>query len=204
MKQKNLLYSGLILILAQVFFSCSSAEYYRLAPSNQEAYSPAKTKTAPLVKDIKADEPALIGLVEKESLAPTNPEIVLEASTASPLVAKQYIKETLHAPVPVKNLQGAKQPLSPQEEHTLTLAKERLTNLTKAEKKEFKTSINDVLRENASDSNILEIIFAILIPPVGVFLHEGLTSRFWISLLLTILFFIPGMIYALLVVTDTI
>jgi uncharacterized membrane protein YqaE (UPF0057 family) len=37
-----------------------------------------------------------------------------------------------------------------------------------------------------------------------VFLHEGINNRFWISLLLTILFFIPGVIYALLVVTDSI
>lgn len=49
------------------------------------------------------------------------------------------------------------------------------------------------------------IICAILLPPLGVYLHEGeITSRFWISLLLTLLFFIPGMIYSLLVVTDSI
>ncbi|MBK0403040.1 YqaE/Pmp3 family membrane protein [Adhaeribacter sp. BT258] len=53
--------------------------------------------------------------------------------------------------------------------------------------------------------NIVELIFAIILPPVGVLLHEGgLNGRFWISLLLTLLFFFPGMIYAILVVTDTI
>ncbi len=51
----------------------------------------------------------------------------------------------------------------------------------------------------------LIIILAILIPPLGVYLHEGeINSKFWISLLLTLLFFIPGMIYALLVVFDEI
>ncbi|AMM53043.1 hydrogenase expression protein [Rufibacter sp. DG15C] len=53
--------------------------------------------------------------------------------------------------------------------------------------------------------NIIEVIFAILIPPLGVFLHEGeLNTRFWVSVLLTLLFVIPGIIYALLVVTDSI
>jgi uncharacterized membrane protein YqaE (UPF0057 family) len=54
------------------------------------------------------------------------------------------------------------------------------------------------------DMQILAIIFAILIPPLGVAIFEGITTRFWISLLLTILFFFPGMIYALLVVCGVI
>ncbi len=50
-------------------------------------------------------------------------------------------------------------------------------------------------------STIVQVIFAILLPPLGVYLHEGaLNGRFWIDLLLTLLFFIPGMIYALIVV----
>jgi uncharacterized membrane protein YqaE (UPF0057 family) len=53
------------------------------------------------------------------------------------------------------------------------------------------------------DSNVLAIIFAILIPFVGVLIYEGkVTNKFWIALLLTILFWLPGAIYALLVVTD--
>lgn len=52
---------------------------------------------------------------------------------------------------------------------------------------------------------VVIIICAILLPPLGVYLYEGeITNRFWISLLLTLLFFVPGMIYSLLVVTDTI
>ena len=47
----------------------------------------------------------------------------------------------------------------------------------------------------------LALIYAILLPPLGVYLHEGeVNTRFWISLLLTLLFFIPGVIYALIVV----
>ncbi|KAA6432600.1 YqaE/Pmp3 family membrane protein [Rufibacter glacialis] len=60
------------------------------------------------------------------------------------------------------------------------------------------------LRETNALSDIVMIVLAILLPPLAVFLHEGLGSRFWISILLTLLFFIPGVIFALLVVTDSI
>ena len=50
---------------------------------------------------------------------------------------------------------------------------------------------------------ILKIILAIFLPPVAALLQVGLTAQFWINLVLTLLFFFPGMIHALwLVLTD--
>ncbi|OAV45925.1 hydrogenase expression protein [Lewinella sp. 4G2] len=52
------------------------------------------------------------------------------------------------------------------------------------------------------DGDILLIILAILLPPLAVFLHQGeINTKFWISLVLSLLFFLPGVIYALLVIT---
>ena len=52
-----------------------------------------------------------------------------------------------------------------------------------------------------SNNTLLQVILAILLPPLGVYLHEGeINSKFWIDLVLTLLFFIPGVIYALIVV----
>lgn len=45
--------------------------------------------------------------------------------------------------------------------------------------------------------DIIRIILAIFLPPVAVFLKVGLGMQFWLNLLLTILFFFPGMIHAL-------
>ncbi|MQM02604.1 hypothetical protein Taro_035376 [Colocasia esculenta] len=45
----------------------------------------------------------------------------------------------------------------------------------------------------------LEVFLAILLPPVGVFLRYGCGVEFWIDLLLTILGYIPGIIYAIFV-----
>jgi uncharacterized membrane protein YqaE (UPF0057 family) len=44
-----------------------------------------------------------------------------------------------------------------------------------------------------------------LLPPLAVYLHQGvINTKFWISILLTLCFWIPGVIYALLVVLDSI
>ena len=48
--------------------------------------------------------------------------------------------------------------------------------------------------------DIVRIIFAILLPPVGVFLEVGLSGQFWLNLLLTLLGYVPGIIHALYVI----
>ena len=52
----------------------------------------------------------------------------------------------------------------------------------------------------AASSNVLSIILSVIFPPLGVAVHEGVTSRFWICLVLTLLFYLPGLIYALVVI----
>ena len=66
-------------------------------------------------------------------------------------------------------------------------------------KKEKKTN------KSARVDMVVLIILAILLPPLAVYLHQGeINGRFWLSILLWFLFIIPGVIYALLVVTDTV
>lgn len=49
--------------------------------------------------------------------------------------------------------------------------------------------------------SILEIILAIFLPPVAVALRFGLTGKFWLNLLLTLLGGLPGMIHAFYVLS---
>ena len=44
--------------------------------------------------------------------------------------------------------------------------------------------------------DLLRIIVAILLPPLGVFLQVGIGKQFWINVLLTILGYIPGIVHA--------
>jgi uncharacterized membrane protein YqaE (UPF0057 family) len=48
---------------------------------------------------------------------------------------------------------------------------------------------------------ILQIIILVIIPPLGVFLKRGLGLDFLLSILLTVLGYVPGLIHAIWIVT---
>ena len=81
-------------------------------------------------------------------------------------------------------------------------------NMSRKEKRAKKRALKKELKKMkkqkraADDTTILLVILAILLPPAAVAVYEGITTRFWISLLLTLLFFLPGLIYALIVVLE--
>lgn len=50
-------------------------------------------------------------------------------------------------------------------------------------------------------NRLIIIVLAILLPPLAVFLKKGIMPAFWINVILTLIFFIPGMVHALWVVT---
>lgn len=43
----------------------------------------------------------------------------------------------------------------------------------------------------------IAIVAAVLLPPLGIALGEGVTKNFWIGLVLTIFFWVPGILFAL-------
>ncbi len=45
------------------------------------------------------------------------------------------------------------------------------------------------------------VVAALLMPPLGVYLSEGVTRHFWVAAGLTLIAFVPGVVYAELVVT---
>lgn len=48
--------------------------------------------------------------------------------------------------------------------------------------------------------DLIRVIVAIILPPLGVFLEVGLGKHFWINLLLTLLGYLPGIVHALWVI----
>ncbi len=48
--------------------------------------------------------------------------------------------------------------------------------------------------------DLVRIIIAILLPPLGVFLQVGLGMQFWLNILLTILGYIPGIVHAVWII----
>jgi uncharacterized membrane protein YqaE (UPF0057 family) len=47
---------------------------------------------------------------------------------------------------------------------------------------------------------LIKIIIAIILPPLGVFLQVGIGKHFWINIILTLLGYIPGIVHAVWVV----
>jgi len=203
MKLKSLLNLAMVFIISQLLFACNSAKYYEFAPSKPEAYNQVKQKPAPAQTVAPALSEVALAAAEEEAAA-TAAEPVLEASTI-----------TAPAAIPNKTISAAKAPISavsaiaPEaktvtEAEALALAKEKLASMTKAEKRELKKEVKEAMYQTGSRTSIIEIILAVLLPPLAVFLHDGIGTSFWISIILTLLFYVPGIIYALLVVTDTI
>jgi uncharacterized membrane protein YqaE (UPF0057 family) len=99
-------------------------------------------------------------------------------------------------------------------QENVTNAVDAFNNLSKKEKKqrlkEVKKQVNTFKQNQrqgkaADEQTILLVILAILLPPLAVYLHQNaINTKFWISLILTLLFWVPGVIYALLVVLGVI
>jgi uncharacterized membrane protein YqaE (UPF0057 family) len=67
-------------------------------------------------------------------------------------------------------------------------------------RKELKQALKAAKASASSGETVLLVILAILLPPLAMALYDGISSRFWISLLLWLLFILPGIIYTLVVI----
>ncbi len=55
-------------------------------------------------------------------------------------------------------------------------------------------------RKSKAPVDIVRIIIAILLPPLGVFLQVGFGGQFWLNILLTLLGYIPGIVHAVYII----
>jgi uncharacterized membrane protein YqaE (UPF0057 family) len=93
---------------------------------------------------------------------------------------------------------------------TLKSALAEFKNLSRKEKKERLKQVKKEMKAfkaskknggEPSTNTLLLVILAIILPPLAVYLHQGeINKKFWIDLILTLLFFLPGIIYALYVI----
>ncbi len=201
MKLKSLLNLAIVLIVGQLLFACNSAKYYEFAAHKPEAYN--KAKPAPAAEEATPSLTELALKAADEQAAKQEAAPVLEANavaTVTTVTPKKAVKAN------VLKEAGAAEAKTVTETEALEMAKERIASMTKAEKKELKKELKEAIKQDrgGSRTSIVEIILAIILPPLAVFLHDGIGTSFWINIILTLLFFLPGIIHALLVVTDSI
>ncbi|MDP0490096.1 MAG: YqaE/Pmp3 family membrane protein [Verrucomicrobiota bacterium JB023] len=53
---------------------------------------------------------------------------------------------------------------------------------------------------NEGTKDLLRIIVAVLLPPLGVFFQVGFGMHFWLNIVLTLLGYIPGIIHAVYII----
>lgn len=185
-----------------VFFgSCAPKYGLHFQPSHGDSYA----EKAPISQTITANN-SEANMPSMALVKPVAPEL-----TNSMLPTDEYA-ETSEAPL--QNLE---------EKESLVLSKKEQRQMVRQLRKKLKNMSaedREALREQAKArleaqkanpapvgsgasgaDPVLLVILAILLPPLAVYLYEGdTTNKFWISLLLTLLFFLPGIIYALLVI----
>ena len=48
--------------------------------------------------------------------------------------------------------------------------------------------------------SVLALVLAVLLPPVGVWIARGIGFSFWISLVLTLIGWVPGVVFSLVAI----
>lgn len=193
-------------LIALLFLAASCAPRYgaHFAPGKTDNYAKAQKETVqtPLVA---AESPAAEVAVDQRSLESGATEVIVEpaAPVASP---EKAVSVELQQKAVLKEL------------------RKKLKGMSKAERKEFQQQVLHQLKEQQlamqmaqgeearftppPATNINMVLLAVVtffIPPLGVFIHQGeINSKFWISLVLTLLLWLPGMIYSMLVIFDQI
>ena len=56
------------------------------------------------------------------------------------------------------------------------------------------------MSSSASSADLLRVLVSVLLPPLGVFLQEGIGTQFWINVILTLMGYIPGLVHAIWII----
>lgn len=55
-------------------------------------------------------------------------------------------------------------------------------------------------RRAEANADIVRVLLAILLPPLGVFLQVGFGLHFWLNVILTLLGYVPGIVHAVWII----
>ena len=56
------------------------------------------------------------------------------------------------------------------------------------------------MSSSTSSADLLRVLVSVLLPPLGVFLQEGIGAQFWINILLTLMGYVPGLVHAIWII----
>lgn len=56
------------------------------------------------------------------------------------------------------------------------------------------------VKADSAGADLIRVLLAVLLPPLGVFFQVGLGLHFWLNILLTIFGYIPGIVHAMWII----
>lgn len=56
------------------------------------------------------------------------------------------------------------------------------------------------MRSQDQTADLIRVLLSIVIPPLGVFLQEGIGTQFWVNIILTLLGYVPGLVHAVWII----
>ena len=188
---KKILHSAIFALFIAGLSSCSSeyqlvnAKRTKQDSNIQVAKANNKKITAPVTE-------TAVDVTVSNTITAVNP--VVENCTNAKIIQNSAV--TVVQPIENKQPEKVFARTIIESPKSVTVTKE---NPVAAENKNAKPS-KHVLKHDGANQ-LLSAVIAIFIPPLGVALYEGaITMNFWIDLILTLLFYLPGLIYALIVI----
>ena len=179
---------GSILLLScssqsDVLSSFSKRKYLKNFKENKKSYEVNIEEQTAQVEEIKPQEvisettSPTTSIIEENNVTLTQETIDLATVSTPKKVIKQIEKEYRNWDKFNRNY-----------ETELLVSKEQYNNL-------------NLSKKEARVDDIVLAILAIFIPPLAVYLFDdAITANFWVDLLLTFLFWLPGIIFAFLVI----
>ena len=200
-----------LMLLSAFLFSCSTSNnvvnsgIFQKRKHNKGWYLRSESKLKALndiSKDVKKSG-------SKEISNPSTEEKTIKTANAIAISAESVKEFVLAGQGEISNSGPSTVKTVVKDEHVVKTSIIKDVEFQKQINKKYSKELKKDSRKNNSKRNndlsiVILVILALLIPPLAVFLVRGIGTEFWISLILTLLFFLPGVIYALLVVLDII
>ncbi len=140
--------------------------------------------------------PTITASTEEEILVADTPIFTTAPIKEKPAVLSPSMKEAQEK----MEILATNSSLSKKEKRAMKKeVRQTLMREVKVQKKAMKAAKKDGQEVAASDNQILRLVLAFFLPPVSVAIGRGIGSTFWLNLLLTLLFVLPGIIHALIV-----
>jgi uncharacterized membrane protein YqaE (UPF0057 family) len=176
-----------ILLLSILIYACATPKYgAHFQKTNRYNQWVVKNQTSTPINE----NPEVFGTVDEVPPA----ENITASAKSEPLVFSPLVEAIEKHNKNITEIESRALPPK-------TVKKEK-RKAKKEVRKEIKNTIKNAMKDakNSEEDNdyILMMVLAFLLPPLGIGLTYGITTEFWISLVLTLLFWLPGAIYSLI------